>query len=476
MEDHEFIFYEDEMERAWYCGMDVHKHKLAIALYSSERRESNGLKTAIFSVNADGLTQFWNYVKKFRPLGFVMEATGIYHHLPYKFLQEKQEAADWKYTIMVVNPADAAGLPGRKKNDKIDAENLAKYLANGLLKNGKAIVGILEDLKSIFRMRKRLKKDMTALKNRIKKNLDRAGLRMKKLDLSTIWVSKLLYYFVRQENSLGAFLEHAMKEDHPLKGHSNIIKKNWDKFEPFLPYSLSLAQRILIRQALIDLDFKTAQTEILKVEIDQMLVEFPLLRKHAYNLASIPGISKTTAVWILSEIGSIKQFKNYRSFTAYCGCCPRVVSSADKIYSAHASRRSNAYLRKIFYSAAHILCSVVKADSDLKSYAKRVFHRKSKYSKKLAYYTVATKLARIVYAVLREETPFIPEYERKQGWKPAKKERELISVSDRKTLRRARNCLKRVISIENIKKIGLLGEDAKTLVGEIEQYLSQSQM
>ena len=33
---------------------------------------------------------------------------------------------------------------------------------------------ILEDLKAILRMRKRLKKESTALKNRIKKNLDRA--------------------------------------------------------------------------------------------------------------------------------------------------------------------------------------------------------------------------------------------------------------------------------------------------------------
>jgi transposase len=410
MEEHEFIFYDDDLDEAWYCGLDVHKHKLAVALYSKDVKDENGLKTAIFSVDADGLSQFWNFVKKYRPLGFAMEATGIYHHLPHKFLREKQETSGWKYDLVVVNPADAAGIPGRNKNDKIDSKNLAKYLANGLLKNGKPIIEILEDFKSIFRMRKRLTRDTTALKNRIKKNLDRAGLRMKKLDLSTIWVCTLLYHFVRQKAPLGTFLRSAIKAGKPLEKHRNIIKKNMAKFEPYFPYSLTPAQRILIRQALIELDFKTARIEILKIEIDQMLLEYPLLRRHAYNLASIPGISKTSAVWILAEIGNINQFKTYRNFVAYCGCCPRVVSSADKIYSAHASRHSNVYLRKIFYSAAHVLCSVVKKDSELKRYARRVYGLKSKYSKKLAYYTVATKIARVAFALLRNETAFIPNY------------------------------------------------------------------
>lgn len=474
MEEHEFIFYENKMDIAWYCGLDVHKHKLAIALYSSEKKPPDGLKTAIFSADADGLSQFWNFVRKYRPLGFVMEATGIYHHLPYNFLLEKQKTEDWKFHVLVVNPADAAGLPGRKKNDKIDAENLAKYLAKGLLKNGKPIVAILEDLKSIFRMRKRLIKEITALKNRIKKNLDRAGLRMKKFDLTTIWVSRLLYYFVRQKEPLGKFLEQAIKEGEPLYKHRRIIMKNREKFKPYLPYSLSIAQRILIRQNLIDLDFKSAQVEILNVEMDQILVDYPLLRTHAYNVSSIPGISKVSAMWILAEIGSISQFKDYRKFTSYCGCCPRVVSSADKIYSAHASRHSNVHLRKIFFSAAHVLCSVVKKESDLKKYANHVFHRKAKYSKKLAYYTVATKLARVVYAILRSGTPFIADYEEQHGWKSSAKNHSLFSLTERKTLRRAKNCLNRVINIEGIQRLGILGEDAQNLAMGIEKLLYES--
>ena len=103
MEEHEFIFYEDKMDIAWYCGMDVHKHKLVIALYSSEREPPIGLKTAIFSADVDGLRQFWNLLRKYRPLGFVMEATGIYHHLPYNFLVDKQKTEEWIFQVILVN-------------------------------------------------------------------------------------------------------------------------------------------------------------------------------------------------------------------------------------------------------------------------------------------------------------------------------------------------------------------------------------
>lgn len=63
------------------------------------------------------------------------------------------------------NPSDAAGLPGRQKNDKIDAEHLAVYLSKGLLKDGKPIIQAIEDLKMIFRMANQIEKNCTALKN-----------------------------------------------------------------------------------------------------------------------------------------------------------------------------------------------------------------------------------------------------------------------------------------------------------------------
>ena len=104
---------------------------------------------------------------------------------------------------------------------------------------------------------------------------------------------------------------------------------------------------------------------LLAIEIDQMLVDRPGLRQRAHVLSSIPGISPFSAVWILAEIGSIQRFPTKSQLLAYCGCYPRIVSSAGKVYSAHIFRHSNAYLRTIFYNAAVVTCNLLKENSDL---------------------------------------------------------------------------------------------------------------
>ena len=147
MEELEFKFSVDWTKSAFYCGLDVHKYEIAVALYSQDDSCSDFLKTSTFSTDSKGLQQMWSFVKKYRPTAFAMEATGIYHHIPFKFLYEKRSQVHWPFKILIVNPADASGLPGRRKADKIDAEHLAKYLAKGLLGPGQPIIEVLEDLK-----------------------------------------------------------------------------------------------------------------------------------------------------------------------------------------------------------------------------------------------------------------------------------------------------------------------------------------
>lgn len=472
MEGIEFKFYDEWTELLHFCGMDVHKYEIAVAICSAGAFSSKIVKTTIFSADADGLDQFWNFVKKYRPHGFVMEATGIYHHLPFKFLMEKKEKACWNYDIVVVNPSDAAGLPGRQKNDKIDAEHLAVYLSKGLLKDGKPIIQAIEYLKMIFRMANQIEKNCTALKNRIKKTLDRAGIRPRRFILDTLWARHFLYHFIEHEGSLGTFLKEAITEDHALQKHRNTIVKNLSMFEPYLEYSLSSVQRAIIRHNLVELDFKTSSKTLLTVEIEQILVKYPTLRRDAYNLASIPGISPFTAVWILAEITNIKQFKNRRHFASYCGCCPRIVSSAGKIYSAHTNRHSNKYLRTIFYQAATVLCYFTRKSSVLKEYAEHILQRKGHTSSKLALCIIAAKINKIAFAVLRDKRPFYPELIHVCSNETDSENEAKLSVLERRLLRNARNSLIRVRNMENSKKLGLLGDNAINLAKELDEILS----
>lgn len=188
--------------------------------------------------------------------------------------------------------------------------------------------------------------------------------------------------------------------------------------------------------------------------MDQIILERPGLRKQAHVLASIPGISPFSAAWILSETGGIEHFQTMRQFFAYCGCCPRVVSSAGKVYSAHVSRHSNAFLRTIFYNAAVVLCNFTKRPSMLKEYADGITQRKASRGMKLVYSIVAAKIVRVAHALLRDDKLFDPEHEISSKKHTNIPHVSNFSVSDRKTIRRARNCLKRVRKIEEIEILG----------------------
>ena len=91
MELKEFKFNVDWTKSTFYCGMDVHKHEITAAIYSEDNSQTEFLKTNIFQVNTRGLDDFWQFVKKYRPNAFAMEATGIYHHVIYNFLMNRRQ-------------------------------------------------------------------------------------------------------------------------------------------------------------------------------------------------------------------------------------------------------------------------------------------------------------------------------------------------------------------------------------------------
>jgi transposase len=253
-----------------------------------------------------------------------------------------------------------------------------------------------------------------------------------------------------------------------LARHARSLARNRHYFEPYLDLALTPTQQALLRQELVTLDFVTARKDLLAVEVDKVVSARPGLRQLVHHLATIPGISAFSAAWIVAETGPFARFHNVGQFLSYCGLCPRVVSSAGKTYSAHLTRRSNKYLRSIFFRAAGVVCNFVKKDSALKRYATRVVKRKGRYSWKLACCIVAAKVARVAFAIVKKRVPFSP-----SGGTGAlsARVRRGFSVTDRKTLRRARNCLRRVKRVETLGQD--LTEDVESLAKALDAALGQ---
>ncbi len=132
------------------------------------------------------------------------------------------------------------------------------------------------------------------------------------------------------------------------------------------------------------------------------------LRQAVGYLASVPGISAFSAAWLPTEIGPVARYPCTRAFLSFYGWCPHLVKSDTKVYSEHMDRRSNKYVRTIFYKVAMVVCDLLKDESVLKNYATRMIRTKRPKRCKLALMIVAAKIERIMFGILQNPTLFFP--------------------------------------------------------------------
>jgi transposase len=448
----EFEFSEHLDNTRFHCGIDVYKHQITVAIIGRDDAGYEKVVQEVFATTKTGLSHFWGFARKYKPLTFSMEATNVYHHVLVTFLNDRKNDSGWPFTIIIANPSDASGIPGRQKNDKVDSKDLARYAAAGLLKSGHAINVPLEDMRALFRSAYQVEKDRTRLKNRIKKSLDRGGFRPVGFDFNSNWTRDFTYHLTNHDGTVGEFYSTCMTKNSPIPAHVTILARNEAKLKPFFDVRLSPGQQALVRQDLVELEFKTTRKAMLSVEIDRIICTRPGLRQKIHNLATIPGISPYTAAWLVAESGDIGRFSDVKKFLAFCGCCPRVKSTDKKVFSCHVTRKSNKHVRTMLFAAAKVLCIATKQQSALKTYATRVLAAKRHRGMKLPFTIIASKIARIVYAIIRDNVAFSPDLARCRGPAPAR-DAGPFTVTDRKLIRRARNLLSRVGTMEHLKII-----------------------
>ena len=457
----------------FYCGIDIHKQQITLAVYGKDPSNFEFIKTDVFKTDPASLAEMWSFIFPYCPKGFVMEATGIFHHIIADFLAQKRRELDLDFEIYIVNPADVAGIPGQQqRNDELDAVQMVKFYAAGLLKNGRALNPLLEDLKALFRMSHRIEQDRTALKNRIIKTLDRAGFRPKAFNLNAEWVCETLLGLSNCKETIGSFLKSCFVSDSPLLKFKTYITRAYEKWQPFETIQLSSTQRALIRQDLYELDLKTSRRVLLKVEVEKLLQASPVLCNMASNLATLPGITKYSAVWILAELGGINRFRNIGAFLTYCGCVPRSEISDKVTYSTHLTRHSNKYLRCIFYQAACVLNYVLKTECSLKEYARHAMMIKSTQIK-LANCKIMAKLARLSYGILKNGHPYDMNLGQDHRKGEAIRGNGRFSVLEQKEIRRTKRLLGRLMTVKGLSHVSC---DIDRLIVSLEETVKKKDL
>lgn len=144
----------------------------------------------------------------------------------------------------------------------------------------------------------------------------------------------------------------------------------------------------------------------LEMRIDEHIARCPKIKRNMRLLETIPGIGKTTAIIILAEVEYIGDFYKASHFAAYCGLNPTRNTSGTSIWKqSKVSKQGRSGLRKCFYMPALV---ALKHNPMIMELDKRM--TASGHARMEIVVAAMKKLAHQVYGVLKNQTPFDPDY------------------------------------------------------------------
>ena len=155
---------------------------------------------------------------------------------------------------------------------------------------------------------------------------------------------------------------------------------------------------LIIRQYLEQLKSLESSIAIFDAEIARFMADFDT------KLETITGVGTTLAAVIFSEIGGdIKKFSSVPKLVAYAGLYPKSRQSGESKSDGHMSKRGSPYLRRAVWLAASVAA--------FKDPAVSLFYQKKRSEGKdhlTAIGHVCHKILAIIFAVLRDNKPYVP--------------------------------------------------------------------
>lgn len=327
-----------------YIGIDLHRDNF----YAVIMDEKGGVKSSKrYSNSTESLGDLLALCSSTPSV--VIEATRNWMWM-VEFLQEKGCLVNLAHPLKTKAIASA-----RIKTDTIDATTLAHLLRSDLVPGAYIPTLTEQDDREISRARVALTRQQTLLKNKIHAILAKENLIYPKADLlgqtGRVWLEQV-----------------------PLREARKHILNEY-------------------------LELLTTVAEHIK-KIDSLIEEKSKGRRDIEILKTIPGIGKTTAFLLASEIGDVKRFESGRKLAAYLGLVPRVYQSSHTSHYGRITKLGNPYVRWSLVQAAHRL---VRADENTRIYVAVLSKRAGK---KKAIVAVARQIATIAWSLLTHDREY----------------------------------------------------------------------
>ena len=368
------------------CGaLDVHQSSITVCARIRVARDRFHVESAVFGTFTRDIEKMAAWLRERKIQHVAMESTGVY----WKPVWNVLEASRRGFHLLLVNPQHIKALPGRK-TDKQDAERIATYLQEGLLRGSFVPPRPVRELRELTRRRTHLQADRNRIINRVIRLLETANIKLSSVLSDVVGLSgrTILNAIVAGETSAADLATYT----------SRRVKHTREEFQLALEGRYSDELRWLLGQLLEELDHVDRHIALVEMRIGEAT------RPHTdliARLCTLPGVDVTTAHIILAEIGTdMSQFPDARHLASWAGLCPGNSESAGKRFSGR-TRKGDRYLRRSLVQNAWAVAHM--KDCALTGFFYRIAARAGM---KKAAVAVAHRILMLAYYIIRDSSVY----------------------------------------------------------------------
>lgn len=338
-----------------FSGLDVDKGSMAVT-FSDHNGLLNSLRLPYSS------EQLLNYVRKHFPqqrVAFVYEAGptgfGLYDDITAE-----------GHPCLVVAPSMVPTAPGnRVKTNRLDSRKLSQGLRAGDLRSIHVPTRPYRELRHLVQLRDTHVRQLSATKCRIK--------------------SLLLYEGIPFPDPEGRWSARVLAE--------------------LLALPCTEAVHFKLDHLIGTLHFHFHSAAVAQKQIRRFCQADPELRQSITLLKSIPGIGWIVAAHLVARLGDWREIDNVRSIAGFLGLVSSEHSTGDKENRGPITRAGDSRLRNKLIQSAW---TSIGKDPELREFYRRIYQRHAKkVAARKAIVAVARKLTTRIYAVLKQQRPFV---------------------------------------------------------------------
>lgn len=338
-----------------FGGLDVDKKSMAVTF----RDHGTMRKSLKLPYSA---SQLLNYTRKNFPgqrVAFVYEAgpTGFGLH---------DELTAASHPCLVVSPSMVPTVQRKRvKTNRLDSNKLSEGLRGGQLRGIHVPAPTYRELRHLVQLRDTQVAQLRASKCRIK--------------------SLLLYEGISFPAANGKWSVPALRQLEALPCNATV--------------------RFKLDQLIDALQFHFLAAAKVQKQIRYFCQNDPELRRCISFLVSLPGVGTITATHALARLGDWRQIKDVRQIAGFLGLVSSEHSTGDKENRGEITRIGDSRLRNKLIQCAW---TAIRKDPELRAFYRRIYERQpKKVAARKAIVAVARKLTTRMYAVLKEQRPFV---------------------------------------------------------------------